>query len=156
MMREGGYLIFLFICRNTHIKILIRQRVSVSWYFRETDHDVVLPWQNCFAQILYTSSSIRYFHNKPHEIPSKTVTEINFGSILLPFGITGSNDFVQSEENTRVFRIPSTWNWSCLSLIKARKFERELFYHCIYFCLVINTSQRPIFFRRGGIWEQDN
>jgi hypothetical protein len=27
---------------------------------------------------------------------------------LLPFGITGSNDFVQSEENTRVFRIPST------------------------------------------------
>jgi hypothetical protein len=25
---------------------------------------------------------------------------------LLPFGITGSNDFVQSEENTRVFRIP--------------------------------------------------
>ena len=36
---------------------------------------------------------------------------------LLPFGITGSNDFVQSEENTRVFRIPSTWNWSCISLI---------------------------------------
>jgi hypothetical protein len=31
------------------------------------------------------------------------------------YGINGSNDFVQSEENTRVFRIPSTWNWSCLS-----------------------------------------
>ena len=37
-----------------------------------------------------------------------------------------------------------------------QKFERRLFYHCIYFCLVINTSQWPIFCRRSGIWEPDN
>jgi hypothetical protein len=32
-----------------------------------------------------------------------------------------------------------------------RKFERGVFYRCIYFCLVINTSQQLIFCRRDGI-----
>jgi hypothetical protein len=44
---------------------------------------------------------------KSRQKQSPKSTLVPFYRLLL-FGITGSNDFVQSEENTRVFRIPST------------------------------------------------
>jgi hypothetical protein len=58
---------------------------------------------------MYIGNSIKRIKGKITASSIKHVIQSNLVPFyrLLPFGITGSNDFVQSEENTRVFRIPS-------------------------------------------------
>jgi hypothetical protein len=57
-----------------------------------------------------------------------------------------------SEFLQREIGVVSLWS---IQVKRRENFNADFFYRCIYYCLVINISQRPIFCRRSGIWEPE-
>ena len=104
MMREGGYLIFAetrtskFSFVNGFLFPGISGRPNMPSYSR--DKTALHKSFTVVPSIFFTIS-----HMKSRQ---KRLSKSTLVPFWLPFGITGSNDFVHSDENTRVFRIPST------------------------------------------------